>query len=152
MSLSDLDLVSQAMASSEPPNARGATNPITNGSSGGASSGADKSTADVGVIANGTNANGTNANGANTNATADDSIDSVAGIDLSSLSVEERTMLAPIIDALRASSDDSLDVEDIMKQLDAAGNVADTIEGRLDSLLDHLGELEAQATASDKKA
>jgi hypothetical protein len=129
MSLSDLELVSQAMAGSEPPNARGDA-PATSNGANGASNGAAEPAPQ----------------------TQDDAdADSVAGIDLSSLSVEERAMLAPIIDALRGS-DDSLDVDDIMKQLDAAGNVADNIEDRLDSLLAHLGELEAQAEAAEKKA
>ncbi len=131
MSLSDLELVSQAMSGSEPPNARGDAPADSNGAANGASNGATEPAPPQ----------------TQNNAAAD----SVAGIDLSSLSVEERAMLAPIIDALRAS-DDSLDVDDIMKQLDAAGNVADNIEDRLDSLLAHLGELEAQAEAAEKKA
>ncbi|BEI86565.1 hypothetical protein CcaverHIS002_0608520 [Cutaneotrichosporon cavernicola] len=134
MTLSDLDLVSQAMASSEPANARGSvhangTTSTTNGS-----------------------ANTPSTNSANLNPPTH--LDTIGDIDLSSLSVEERAILLPIIDALRASDDtlDSLDVEDIMKQLDAAGSVADTIEDRLDSLLAHLGELEAQASPGEEKA
>ncbi|CAK9782752.1 unnamed protein product [Cutaneotrichosporon oleaginosum] len=132
MSLSDLDLVSQAMASSEPPNARGTAS--ANGA----------------PTANGVNPTPESASATDA-AASDAGADSVAGIDLSSLSVEERALLAPIIDALR-SSDDSLDVDDIMKQLDAAGNVADNIEDRLDSLLAHLGELEAQAAKNEAEA
>lgn len=134
MPLSDLELVSQAMAGSEAPNARGANGANSNPPNGAATAANEPAATEA----------------AHPSAAGDTAApaDSVAGIDLASLSVEERRVLAPIIDALRAS-DDSLDVDDIMKQLDAAGNVADNIEDRLDSLLSHLGELEAQVTEGE---
>lgn len=126
MSLSDLDLVAQAMAPTEP----GAQGPKPTDKA------ADKAGADDDVL---------------------------AGIDLSTLNDTDRKALQPILDALKASAGaegaegGDLDVEGILKQLEAADNVADTLEGRLDTLLAHLGEIEhdveakAPAAAAEKK-
>ncbi|EJT46296.1 hypothetical protein A1Q2_01581 [Trichosporon asahii var. asahii CBS 8904] len=119
MSLSDLDLVQQAMAPTEPGAQQNqSTSPTL----------ADKST-----------------NGA----TKKDEIDDpLAGIDLSQLNDADRAALQPILDALKAASGaegqegGDLDYEGILTQLDAAGDVADTLEGRLDKLLANLGEME----------
>jgi hypothetical protein len=76
--------------------------------------------------------------------------DPLADIDLTSLSPADRAALQPILDALRASAttgdgDAELDIGSILAQLDAAGEAADVLEGRLDALLAHLGEMEVQA-------
>ncbi|KAL1411230.1 hypothetical protein Q8F55_002181 [Vanrija albida] len=126
MSLSDLDLVAQAMAPTEP----GAQAPKQTD----APKQADKAAAP-----------------------ADDPL---AGIDLSTLNDADRKALQPILDALKASAGaegaegGDLDVEGILKQLEAADDVADTLEGRLDTLLAHLGEIEhdVEAKAPETKA
>lgn len=147
MSLSDLDLVQQAMAPTEP--------------------GAQQNNSNSTVAPKSTTANG-NADTEGRNATkAEDADDSLAGIDLSQLNDKDREALQPILDALKASSGKEgeeggdLDIEGILSQLDAAGDVADTLEGRLDKLLENLGEMEkaqqeqshqpAQASAAEKK-
>ncbi|WOO81066.1 uncharacterized protein LOC62_03G004594 [Vanrija pseudolonga] len=120
MSLSDLDLVAQAMAPTEP----GAQGPKPTDAAGAKE--ADKAGADDDVL---------------------------AGIDLSTLNDTDRKALQPILDALKASAGTEgaeggdLDVEGILKQLEAADNVADTLEGRLDTLLAHLGEIEHDVEA-----
>lgn len=118
MSLSDLDLVQQAMAPTEP--------------------GAQQMQSTSPTLADKTS-----------NGTKKEEIDDpLAGIDLSQLNDADRAALQPILDALKAASGaegqegGDLDYEGILTQLDAAGDVADTLEGRLDKLLANLGEME----------
>lgn len=152
MSLSDLDLVQQAMAPTEPANARGNSSVASNGAptshstntSNGAHSISPTETA---------NTNPTPANTANAPTPADTNF--LAGIDLSELTPADRAALAPIINALRAAGsgdDGDVDVDGILKQLEAADDVADALEGRLDSLLANLGELEADAQGEGEGA
>jgi hypothetical protein len=72
---------------------------------------------------------------------------------LEGLSTEERAAFAPLLHALSATSAPSdahpagpeisiKDVQDMLKQFDAADSVADTLEGKLDRLLESLGEVE----------
>ncbi|GHJ86618.1 hypothetical protein NliqN6_3020 [Naganishia liquefaciens] len=75
---------------------------------------------------------------------------------LEGLSAEEREAFAPLLQALSSSTDiadgtngssgdsniDAKDVEELLKQFDAAGSVADTLEGKLDRLLESLGQVE----------
>lgn len=123
MTLSDLDLVNQAMAS------EATYVPTTNRAAASPSPAAPSNSAYT------------------TNTTVTAASDPLADVDLSSLSAADRAAVQPILDALKAASanDGELDVEDILKQLDAAGDAADVLEGRLDVLLAHLGELEADA-------
>jgi hypothetical protein len=79
------------------------------------------------------------------------------GIDLSSLSPAELTALQPIIDALTNSSlndtagegddEDDLKIAELLQQMEAAGLVADDLEGKLDALLENLGETEREIEA-----
>jgi len=84
-------------------------------------------------------------------------------LDLSTLTAADRKTLQPIIDALQASSislstngsgdngdgedgkeaEDMEDerIQDLLRQMDIAGDVADEIEGKLDRLLAELGGL-----------
>jgi len=137
MTLSDLDLVNQAMA------AEAAYVPPTNG----ANTTNPSSTPTPAPSNNSTS----NTNNSTTNPPASDPL---ADIDLSTLSPADRAALQPILDALKAASGDEgdLDVEDILNQLEAAGDAADVLEGRLDALLAHLGELEADVTPSETPA
>lgn len=130
MSLSDLELVAQAMAPTDRPAPAPTSNGSTNGHAPSAPSNpsAQPSAADA----------------------DDDTAAALAGLDLSSLNAADRAAVQPILDALRQASsaeDGDVDVEDILKQLEAADDVADKLEGRLDSLLASLGELEAAAAA-----
>lgn len=75
---------------------------------------------------------------------------------LEGLSAEERAAFAPLLQALSSTSDipngangsswDSVinakDVEALLEQFDAADSVADTLEGKLDLLLESLGQVE----------
>lgn len=76
---------------------------------------------------------------------------------LESLSAEERAAFAPLLQALSPTSGiatngtngssgdpniNAKDVEDLLKQFDAADSVADTLEGKLDLLLESLGQVE----------
>lgn len=86
---------------------------------------------------------------------------------LERLSADERAAFAPLLQALSATSTTNgndaapgnpvigaQDVHELLKQLDAADSVADTLEGKLDRLLESLGEVEdafpeEQAKGSD---
>lgn len=113
--LSDLDLVAQAMApTNAPDSARAADSPAN------------------------ANANAEGENPSSLPPSADN-------IDLSSLTPEDLAMLQPILSALNIDDPDSLDegaLEDILKQMDAAGEVADDLEGKLDRLIGELGKVE----------
>lgn len=66
-------------------------------------------------------------------------------IDLSSLTPEDLALLQPLLNALNIEDPDSLDegsLQDILKQMDAAGEVADDLEGKLDRLIGELGKVE----------
>ena len=80
------------------------------------------------------------------------------GIDLSTLSPADLTLLQPIIAALNLNEQpdvgnekgqdeqeqDGLRIADILAQMDAADNVADELEGKLDKLLENLGMAEKE--------
>ncbi|KAJ9119742.1 hypothetical protein QFC22_003452 [Naganishia vaughanmartiniae] len=73
---------------------------------------------------------------------------------LEGLSTEERAAFAPLLQALSSAPSGTSnsgppgqeisikDVQDMLKQFDAADSVADTLEGKLDKLLESLGEVE----------
>lgn len=128
MSLSDLDLVQQAMAPTEP----GAQN----GSSNTAAPSSNESP----------------------NPAPETKDDPLADIDLSTLSDGDRAALQPILDALKSASGKDgeeggdVDVEGILKQLEAADGVAGTLESRLDKLLDNLGAMERDAEQECEEA
>jgi hypothetical protein len=75
---------------------------------------------------------------------------------LSTLAPSERAALQPIIDALAAGmtlDDDDADededgddprVQELLRQMDAAGDVADELEGKLDALIAQLGREEVE--------
>lgn len=139
MSLSDLDLVQQAMAPTEP----------------GAQQSSNAAPALLDNCTSTASANGVNGTGSE----RDEPEDPLAGIDLSQLNDADRAALQPILDALKAASGaegqdgGDLDYEGILSQLDAADDVADTLEGRLDKLLANLGEMEKdQQEASHQTA
>jgi hypothetical protein len=117
MTLSDLDLVNQAMAAESTYTAPSAPSAPTSATT-----------------------TATTTNNTDSDPLAD------LGVDLSNLSEADRAALKPILDALRASGGDEneMDVDDILRQLEAAGGAADVLEGRLDALLAYLGELEAE--------
>lgn len=79
------------------------------------------------------------------------------GIDLSTLSSAELAALKPIIDVLGGTSgdeegeegegEDDLKIMELLQQMEAAGLVADDLEGRLDALLENLGETEREIEA-----
>lgn len=75
------------------------------------------------------------------------------GIDPSTLSATDLEALQPILNALSLgaegeSEDDELRITEILAQMDAAGSVADDLEGKLDELLANLGETEKQMQAA----
>lgn len=129
--MSDLDFLNATLAQPTPPRASASTvpndtdlptNPTTNG--------AQASTEDAGL--------------------PDDILKSLEG-----LSADERAAFAPLLQALSASSETNgndaapgnpvigtQDVQELLKQLDAADSVADTLEGKLDRLLESLGEVD----------
>lgn len=137
-SLSDLELVAQAMDVSQPtPSLKSMSNPsATNDND---NSMTDKVISQTTPVAKTSNP--------------------LDGIDLSTLSAEDRTSLQPIIDALANSSltalsytgngadgeeyneEDDVRIQELLAQMDAAGEVADEIEGKLDRLLAQLGGL-----------
>ncbi|KAJ9102643.1 hypothetical protein QFC19_004752 [Naganishia cerealis] len=74
---------------------------------------------------------------------------------LEGLSTDERAAFAPLLHALSVSASTGTssdkpgdpeisikDVQDMLKQFDAADSVAETLEGKLDRLLESLGEVE----------
>lgn len=66
-------------------------------------------------------------------------------LDLSSLTPEDLAMLQPLLSALSMSDSDVLDensLADVWKQMSAAGEVADDLEGKLDRLIGELGKAE----------
>jgi hypothetical protein len=66
-------------------------------------------------------------------------------IDLSSLTPEDLAMLQPLLDALNIKDSDDLDdaaLQDLLAQMDSAGDVADDLEGKLDKLIGELGSFE----------
>lgn len=151
MSLSDLELVQQAMAPTEPGaqeqvNAR----PAVADNAGAAGAPSSKN-------GGATAAPATAGDTASTSAPDSTDKDPLEGMDLSHLSEADRAALQPVLDALKAAAGKEgedggeLDVEDILKQLEAAGDVADTLEGRLDTLLANLAEIEAAQHANDEE-
>lgn len=141
--LSDLELVAQAMGTAQPPRAQTNhtstngpvdTRPTSSGQAGAALS--HTGPPDL------------------TDAPADDARLADLGIDLSSLSAEDRRALQPIIDALASSrvngdEGEDVDLEGILRQMDAADQVADDLEGKLDGLL---AKLEREAAEMERDA
>ena len=78
------------------------------------------------------------------------------GIDLNTLSIEDKKQIQPLLDALMMDAeegDDELKIAEILAQMDIASGVADDLEEKLDVLLASLGkvEQEMQAGLPDKK-
>lgn len=103
---------------------------------------------DTDLPPNDTTANG-NLDGLDTTGVPQDILKSLEG-----LSTDERAAFAPLLQALSSSASVTnsveqpgaeisiKDVQDMLKQFDAADSVADTLEGKLDRLLESLGEVE----------
>jgi hypothetical protein len=75
------------------------------------------------------------------------------GVDPASLSPADLAALQPILDALSLgtegeSEEDDLRIAELLAQMDAAGSVADDLEGKLDALLANLGETEKDLQAA----
>ena len=70
---------------------------------------------------------------------------------LDKLSVEDKAALGPLLELLVASGSgaDGKDLEDLLKQFDAADDVADALEGRLDDLLQGLKGVEGELGVVD---
>lgn len=120
--LSDLDLVAQAMAPSNQPDKphHDASAPTK------ASSSDAKPDPEVA--------------GAGAGADAD-----AGDFDLSSLTPEDLALLQPLLAALNVKDPEDMDESsllDILAQMDAAGDVADDLEGKLDRLIGELGKVE----------
>lgn len=129
---SDLDFLNETLAQPAPPRPSASTVPN------------DTDLPAVPARTNGVQASDENAD------LPDDILKSLEG-----LSADERATFAPLLQALSASSTtngngsasgnpviSTQDVHDLLKQFDAAASVADTLEGKLDRLLDSLGEVE----------
>ncbi|KAK8869936.1 hypothetical protein IAR55_000504 [Kwoniella newhampshirensis] len=146
--LSDLELVAQAMSTSDrarqstangtAPNPRPHINGTTNGTISSSSSAPSQGTA-ISEPAP-TRSRSTTIPGI-----PDD-------IDLSSLSPEELQILQPLLSALSLSAErqgegdegDELQIQSILAQLEAADGVADDLESKLDKLLETLGGVEKE--------
>ncbi|KAL7414770.1 hypothetical protein BDY24DRAFT_384527 [Mrakia frigida] len=66
----------------------------------------------------------------------------LADIDLSSLTLQDRALLQPLLDLMQAPTGDGTEEEsesDLERRMDEAENVASGLEGMLDSLLARLG-------------
>lgn len=79
--------------------------------------------------------------------------DLLEGIDLSSLSVQDRAALQPLIDALAASAGgaEGEDLDQLLEQMDAAEGVADDLGQKLDVLLQDMRDLEAEKVEESKQ-
>lgn len=120
--LSDLDLVAQAMAPTDKP-----SNPTSNSQDEASKLSSQAS--------------------ANASSIPDTSNIDMDNLDLSSLTPEDLALLQPLLSALSMSNSDSdlLDEDalaDVFKQMSAAGEVADDLEGKLDRLIGELGKVE----------
>jgi hypothetical protein len=75
------------------------------------------------------------------------------GLDLSKLSPADAAAMQPLLDALQLgldgdSEEDDLRIAEILAQMDAAGEVADDLEEKLDLLLENLGKAEVEMQAA----
>lgn len=76
--------------------------------------------------------------------------DSLADLDLSSLSPADMELLRPLLAAMNLASgaggdeDDDARIGELLAQMDAAGEVADELEDKLDKLIAQLGAEEKQ--------
>jgi len=75
--------------------------------------------------------------------------DPLSNLDLSTLTPSDRQALQPILDALALSGPnfedgDDLRISELLAQMNAAGEVADDLEGKLDRLLENLGKVEEE--------
>lgn len=66
---------------------------------------------------------------------------------LAKLSEEDKASLGPLLELLVTDGSDEKDLEDLLKQFDAADDVGDKLEGRLDSLLEGLKGVEGELGA-----
>lgn len=117
--LSDLDLVAQAMASSDKPQK---SNPIPKTQNPPSKTKPTEPTPDQPDLDLGPD-----------------------NLDLSSLTPEDLALLQPLLSALSMSDADVLDentLADVWKQMNAADEVADDLEGKLDRLIGELGRVE----------
>ena len=122
--LSDLDLVAQAMAPTDKPSVSKPTNNDQDDQ-------APKSKSEP---------------KGQSSSMPDSNID-IDNLDLSSLTPEDLALLQPLLSALSMSDSDTdlLDenaLADVFKQMNAAGEVADDLEGKLDRLIGELGKVE----------
>lgn len=68
----------------------------------------------------------------------DDANDPLADIDLSTLTLQDRALLQPLLDLLQDGEEGESE-SDLARRMDEAENVASGLEGMLDSLLERLG-------------
>ena len=128
--MSDLDMVAQAMATttrlpqdqSDAPVARATASDVPNDTA--------------------LNGAGNNQSQSNGNGIPDDIAEGLA-----KLSDEDKATLGPLLELLVSQGTDERDLEDLLKQFDAAGDVADKLEGRLDDLLEGLKGVEGELGA-----
>ena len=139
--LSDLDMVAQAMATTTrfPADQSDAPQPRSN---------ASNVPSDLDLVASNRHLGSGLAHDDETNGV--DLPDDLAA-ELDKLSVEDKAALGPLLDLLVASGSgaDGKDLEDLLKQFDAADDVADKLEGRLDDLLQGLKGVEGELGVAD---
>lgn len=152
--LSDLDLVAQAMAPTNVPSQKITAESIDQ-------SPLPDSTAQSApaqTISTNQNHPGSTTDSASKSQTTEEKLLSL-GIDPSTLSESDLAALQPIINALSLGDgevegdgeEDELRIAEILAQMDAAGSVADDLEGKLDELLKNLGETEKQMQAANEE-
>jgi hypothetical protein len=85
-----------------------------------------------------------------TSVDSDSSIPEDIAHDLETLSMEDKQALGPLLDLLVSQEGTAgQDLEDLLKQFDAADDVADKLEGRLDQLLQGLKGVEGELEVTD---
>jgi hypothetical protein len=142
--LSDLDMVAQAMATTTrfPADQSDAPQPHTN---------ASNVPSDLDLVAPNTQLRSGLAPDDETNGVA---LPEDLAAELDKLSVEDKAALGPLLELLVASGSgaDGKDLEDLLKQFDAADDVADKLEGRLDDLLQGLKGVEGELGVIDEES
>lgn len=152
--LSDLDLVAQAMAPTNQPrptesrSARAVqpagSEPAKNGLQ------PNESTAPPSRSASGPSSSDTTSHVENSGVAPLGIPDSLADLDMSSLSPADMELLRPLLAAMNLASgaggdeDDDARIGELLAQMDAAGEVADELEDKLDKLIAQLGAEEKQ--------
>jgi hypothetical protein len=66
---------------------------------------------------------------------------------VATLSAADRAAIQPLLSAL--SSDPETGLEELLRQMDSASSVADSLESRLDNLLGALGQAQSELEAKD---